>query len=167
MIRRKKRPGFEHSRRTWTEHTPSDHIDRGGLYHSDTNTLARAAQIHGRYFVTEHGLICFLLRNTCEIRKVVKVAHTVGSENKADDDEVPPLVDVIYDGTGEPVNQLVVGNLEVWTTGAHISDILKREVPMHRLLNARMAIAEDMNYILRMAEQDKVAQDRLEKRLNL
>ena len=70
-----------------------------GLYHCDTNTLVCASLMLGRYYVTEHDLLCLLQRKTCESEEAANAAHPGGSEkslfhNRFDINNILPLVDV-------------------------------------------------------------------------
>ena len=55
------------------------------LYHDVTHTLIQLEQIRGRYYVTERGLDCLLLRGI----------EGIDVEKELHDEEILPLIDVI------------------------------------------------------------------------
>ena len=114
------------------------------LYHCDTHTFVRASVMHGRYYVSEHDLSCLLLKITCESKEAANAAYTGGSENTDHDDEAPQLVDVTYNEAERNGNPLLAARLKVWNTGEQHSDLLRREMPLHRMMEARATITREL-----------------------
>ena len=125
------------------EHATSHHF--GQTVSQRYHTFVRASLMHGRYYVTEHDLSCLLLRNTRESEEAANTAHIEESENRDHDDKFAPLLDVTYDEAERHKNSLLAASLEMWNTGGHHSLLLTREIPMHRMVEARATITREIS----------------------